>query len=255
MFGGICGQIMEEREGWKVFSLFFRGAILYVVMIVLMRGLGKREMGQFQPYELALTILLADVISAPMESVATPLLHGLLPVAAIFVVYGVITLLSVRSDKVRAFLSGKPTLVISRGVIDRKELDKLCLSLADLLEGLRGQGFLDPAEVGTAVVEANGSISAFPRGEARGPRNDELGICPGYEGLPMILIMDGRVQDHNLTQTGRDRRWLESLLAGRRLSTGDVYLASLDTRGGMLLQLKSGSVVNFPAMEPGEVMW
>ena len=224
-------------------------------MIVMLRGLGKRQMGQWQPYELALTILLADVISAPMESVATPLLHGLLPVAAIFVVYGVITLLSVRSDKVRAFVSGKPTLVISRGVIDRQELDKLCLSLSDLLEGLRGQGFMDPAEVGTAVVEANGSISAFPSSDKRQPNCGETGIDPGYEGLPMILIMDGRVQQHNLTQSGHDTKWLDGLLTGRGLCAQQVYLASLDTRGMLLLQLKSGEILTFAAMDPAKVVW
>lgn len=238
-----------------MFSLFFRGAFLYIVMIVMLRGLGKRQMGQWQPYELALTILLADVISAPMESVSTPLLHGLLPVAAIFVVYGVITLLSVRSDRVRAFVSGKPTLVISRGVIDRRELDKLCLSLADLLEGLRGQGFMDPAEVGTAVVEANGSISAFPSSEKRPPNCGETGIDPGYEGLPMILIMDGRVQQHNLTQSGHDEKWLDGLLTGRGLCVQQVYLASLDTRGGLLLQLKSGEIQSFAAIDPAKVVW
>lgn len=238
-----------------MFSLFFRGALLYIIMIVMLRCLGKREMGQWQPYELALTILLADVISAPMESVSTPLLHGLLPVAAMFVVYGAITLLSVRSDKARAFMSGKPTLVISKGVIDRNELDRLCLSLADLLEGLRGQGFMDLTEVGTAIVEANGSISAFPSGANRSPRNSEMGVNPGYEGLPMILIMDGRVQPHNLQQAGRDEKWLTALLTNRGLSTKEVYLASLDTRGGMLLQLKKGDVQNFQAISPAEVMW
>ena len=132
-----------------MFTLFFRGMILYIAMILTMRALGKRQLGQFQPYEFAMTILLADVISAPMESVSTPLLHGLLPVAAMIVVYGVITLCSMKSDRLRAFFSGKPAVVVRRGEIDRAELNRLCLSVSDLLEGLRGAGFLDPADVGT----------------------------------------------------------------------------------------------------------
>ena len=192
-------------------SLFLRGMILYIVMILTMRGLGKRQLGEFQPYEFAMTILLADVISAPMESVSTPLLHGLLPVAAMFAVHGVVTLLSMKSDKVRAFVSGKPTVVIARGQIDQRELDRLCLSLADLLEGLRGAGFIDPGEVGTAVIEANGRISAFPHAGLRTVQTAELGVRTDYEGLPMILIMDGRLQPHNLGQTGKDARWLVEL--------------------------------------------
>lgn len=236
-----------------MFSLFLRAMLLYMVMILMMRMLGKRQMGQFQPYEFAMTILLADVISAPMESVSTPLLHGLLPVAAMFVVHAVITLWSMRSDKVRAFISGKPTLVISRGVIDQRELDRLCLSLADLLEGLRGAGFLDPAEVGTAVIEANGSISAFASADRRAPTTAEMGVQTGYEGLPLILIMDGRAQANNLRLCRKDEAWLRKLIAGRGAEIESIFLASLDTKGQMLLQKKDGGVETFQTVE--EVVW
>jgi len=233
-----------------VLSLFFRGMILYIVMILVMRALGKRQLGEFQPYEFAMTILLADVISAPMESVSTPLLHGLLPVGAMFIVHSAVTLLSLRSDRVRAVISGKPSVVISRGVIDEKQLDRLCLSLSDLLEGLRGAGFLDPKDVDTAIVETNGKISAFANPEKRPPAARELGVRTVYEGLPMILVMDGRVQSHNLQQTGRDEKWLEDLL-----DIGDAYLASLDTQGRMLVQTKGGEIRTFGAMKPEEVIW
>ena len=233
-----------------MFSLFFRGMIVYIIMIFTMRALGKRQLGQFQPYEFAMAILLADVISAPMESVSTPLLHGLLPVAAMYTVHGAITILSMRSDKLRAFFSGKPAVVIARGVIDWQELDRLCLSLSDLLEGLRGAGFLDPAEVGTAVVEANGVISAFPKSDQRAPKNDEMGVMTQYEGLPMILVMDGRVQPHNLQQTGKDEGWLNGMI-----DVENTYLASVDTQGRMLVQTKRGDVRTVQAMKPGEVGW
>lgn len=238
-----------------MFSLFFRGMVLYLAMILTMRALGKRQLGQFQPYELAMTILLADVISGPMESVSTPLLHGLLPVAAMFVVHGVITLLSLKSDRVRAFISGKPAVVISKGVIDQEELNRLCLSLSDLLEGLRGAGFLDPAEVGTAVIEANGTLSAFAGGENRPPKASEMNLDPGYEGLPMILIMDGRIQPNNLSQSGHDEKWLEGVLAGRNLEVGQVYLASMDTQGRMMIQRRNGGVETFQAMDSAKVVW
>ena len=238
-----------------MFTLFFRGALLYAVMIVTMRALGKRQLGEFEPYELAMTILLADLISSPMESVSIPLLHGLLPVAAMFVVHGCITLASLKWDRFRALVSGKPALVINRGVIDRRELDRLCLSLSDLLEGLRGAGFLDPAEVGTAIVEANGAITAFPTGGDRPPKASELAVDTGYEGLPLALITGGRVQPHNLSMTGRSRQWLEGLLTGRGFSAGQVFLASLDTRGRMTLQLNGGELMRFQALEPGKVAW
>lgn len=238
-----------------MFTLFFRGMILYIAMIFTMRALGKRQLGQFQPYEFAMTILLADVISAPMESVSTPLLHGLLPVAAMIVVYGVITLCSMKSDRLRAFFSGKPAVVVRRGEIDRAELNRLCLSVSDLLEGLRGAGFLDPADVGTAIVEANGSISAFAKSEERPPTAREMGVPTPYEGMPLVLIMDGRIQPDNLRATGKDEAWLNRLLKARSLSVETVFFSSLNTEGEMLIQPMTGEIETLRAMNEGEVGW
>ncbi len=238
-----------------MFTLFLRAMLLYGVMILVVRLLGKRQLGELQPYELALTILLADIISGPIGSVSTPLLYGLLPVAAVMVVHGVLSIACLKSDRLRAVISGKPTVVISRGVIDHRELNRLCLSLSDLLEGLRSAGFLDPKEVGTAVVEANGSISAFADGQSRAPKAAEMGVQSGYEGLPMPLIMDGVIQPHNLRQTGRDEKWLRSLLGQHGLEPAAVYLASLDTAGGMQLQCQDGRILFIQAMEEREVAW
>lgn len=236
-------------------TLFLRSVLLYGVLIVTMRMLGKRQLGELQPYELALTILLAEIVAGPIDDVAIPLLYGLLPVAAVVSVHGTLSLLSMRSDKLRAIISGKPALIISDGRINRKELDRLCLNLSDLLEGLRCAGFLDPTEVGTAVIEANGNISAFAKSRFRPVNPDDLGLQTDYEGSPMILIMDGRVQKNNLRQAGRDVRWLEALLMSRSLGVKRVYLASLDTLGRMTLQLMDGTLLRFQAMAPTEVNW
>ena len=238
-----------------MFTLFFRALILYVVMIVTMRGLGKRQMGQYQPYEFAMAILLADLISTPMESISTPLLYGILPVAALFLMHSLITLLSIRFDKFRAIVSGKPSVVVSKGVINEKELRRLCLNLSDLMEGLRNVGILDPSEVGTAVVEANGKLTAFPPSTQRPPTSAELGVDPGYEGLPLILIMDGRVQNNNLRQSGKDAAWLDEVLGKENLRTEQVYLASLDTHGTLTLQRKQGGIHKIQALDPEEVGW
>ena len=172
-----------------------------------------------------------------------------------FVVHGVITLASLRWDRFRALVSGKPALVINRGVIDQRELDRLCLSLADLLEGLRGAGYLDPAEVGTAIVEANGTITAFPMAAERPPKAGELDLDPGYEGLPLALITDGRIQPNNLKKTGQSAEWLVRLLADRGLRAQKVFLASLDTQGRLTVQLAGGGLMRFQAMAPEEVAW
>lgn len=238
-----------------MFTLFFRAMLLYLLLILALRVLGKRQMSELQPYEYALTILLAEIIADPISSVSTPLLYGLLPVAAVIVVQGGLSIACMKSDQLRALISGKPTVVIRRGVIDRRALNKLCISLSDLLEGLRSAGYLDPAEIGTAIVEANGAISAFESEADRPPKARELQLSPPYEGLPLLLIMDGRVQKANLKETGRDEAWLRGLLNGCGLAEKAVYLASLNTQGELLLQLMDGRVQRMQALQENEVIW
>lgn len=236
-------------------TIFIRAILLYVVLMLTMRAMGKRQLGQFQPYEFVMVMLIANLISTPMSDVATPLLNGLLPVAALFLVHTLITILCMRSDRIRAVLSGKPSLLVCKGVIQQEELKKLNLTLADLLEGIRACGILDPGEVCTAIMESNGSISAFPFSDKRTVQAGEMGIDPGYEGLPMILIMDGRIQENNLNSAQLDQKWLSAQLAGRALAPEGVFLCVLDTQGRLSVQEKSGNLHQFQAIAPSEVKW
>lgn len=238
-----------------MFTLFFRAVFLYGLMILTMRLLGKRQLGEFEPYELALTILLADIISSPIESVSTPLLYGILPIAAVIMVHGMISIACIKSDKIRSIISGRPTMVIRRGIIDLKELDRLCLSLADLLEGLRCAGFMDPNEVGTAIVEANGTISAFAASGKRPPNKEEMNLPTQYEGIPMVLIINGRIQKDNLKTIGQNENWLEKLLSARKIRPQEAALCLIDTSGTMTVQTKNAKPIFFRALEESGVNW
>ena len=160
-------------------TVFLRAAILYALMVLVLRAMGKRQMAGLQPFELATTIVIADLISTPMGEVSTPLLHGVLPVAALFVMQGIMSVLCVKFDKVRSILSGRPCVLVSNGVINERELAKLCIGVTDLIEGIRAAGILNPAECGTAVMESNGAITAFPRSSCRPPTNAETGVDAG----------------------------------------------------------------------------
>ena len=124
-----------------------------------------------------------------------------------------------------------------------------------MLEGLRTSGILDPAEVETAIVEANGAINAFPYAVKRPPTAAEMNIDPGYEGLPMTLIMDGRIQAGNLGAAQLEQARLEQMLSARRLAAEDVFLCSIDTQGRMMIQDRAGNVTQFHAINPDEVKW
>jgi uncharacterized membrane protein YcaP (DUF421 family) len=236
-------------------TILIRAIVLYSIVILTLRGMGKRQLGQLQPYELVITILIADLTASPIADVSEPLLYGLLPIAALYVVYSLLSLLSMRSDRFRALISGKPSVIISRGVIQEKELKRLCLTLADVLEGLRCAGILDPAEAGTAVMEANGTITAFPSEKKRPPNTQEMNVAAAYEGLPMVLIMDGRIQKSNLHSACLDEAWLCRMLSERGFDRRQVFLCSLDTSGRMSLQKRSGELVQFQAIEAKQVKW
>jgi len=202
-----------------------------------------------------MVMLIANLIATPMSDVSTPLLHGVLPVAALYIVHSLITLMCMRSDQVRAVLSGKPSLIISKGIIQQDELKRLCLTLSDLMEGLRMAGFLDPEEVGTAVMEANGSITAFPRSSRRPVSTEEMKIDAGYEGLPMALIMDGRLQMNNLRSAQLEEKWLREVLKKKGLEPEAVFLLMIDTQGRMTIQDREGNLYRFQAMDAGGVKW
>lgn len=236
-------------------TIFFRAVILYTVTLITLRAMGKHQLGQFQPYEFALAIMIADLMATPMADISTPLLHGVLPVAALFVVHCLLTFLCLRSDRLRAIISGKPSVVVSKGVIDREELTRLCLSLSDLLEGMRESGILDPARMGTAVVEADGRVSAFPPSGERPLAPGDISIQTPYEGMPLMLVMDGRVQHNNLKKSGKDESWLGELLSLYNLDAKRVLLMSLDTEGHAHLQDMRGATLSFEAMKPQEVSW
>lgn len=236
-------------------TILIRAVLLYLLLVLTMRAMGKRQLGQFQPYEFVMAMLIANLVATPMSDVSTPLLHGVLPVAALYVVHSAITLACMRSDRLRAMISGKPSVIIARGIVQEKELKRLCLTLSDLLEGLRGAGFLDPAEVGTAVMEANGTITAFPHAAARPVNTQEMNVETGYEGLPMVLVMDGRVQLHNLAAANLNEQTLERMLAGQGLRLENVFLASLDTQGRLSVQNRQGALCQFQAIGAEEVVW
>lgn len=217
-------------------TIFLRAVILYLIMVLSMRALGKRQLGQFQPYEFAVTIIIADLIATPIGDVSTPLLQGALPVAALFILHTLISFITFKSDKARSIISGRPAVIVRDGVIDRAEMKRLCLTLSDLMEGLRQQGILDPTSVSTAVFEANGTISAFPDGSERPPTAQEMNVATQPDHLPIVLVMDGRVQAGNLQENELTADWLEAQLQQHGLTPKAVYLATLDDEGQLKVQ-------------------
>ena len=238
-------------------AILVRTLLLVCFAVLAMRLMGKRQVGQLQPFELVIAIMIADLASSPMESLDTPLWRGIVPLLATVALHQLFTLLSLQSQKLRAVFSGRPTVVIRRGRIDYRALEKLCFNLNDLLEELRTGGILTPTEVGTAIMETSGKLSVFPLAQKRPPSTQEMGVETGYEGIPLTLVMDGKTERHNLTLCGRDEQWLQKHL--RRLgfdTLRKVLLCYVDTDGQMTAHgYEGGAPARAAVMTPDEVMW
>ncbi len=238
-------------------ALLIRTAVLVCFAVFSMRLMGKRQIGQLQPFELVIAIMIADLATTPMESLDMPLWRGMLPLMVTVVLQQVFSLLSLKSQRMRAILSGRPTVVIRRGRIDPKALSELCFNLNDLLEELRSEGYLSPSEVGTAIMETSGKLSVFPHGRSRPATPQDLGIETGYEGVPLTLVLDGQLQKSNLPLLEKDEAWLmEQLQLLGYQQTEHVLLCYVDTDGMMTVHpYADHAPKKRQALSQGEVKW
>ena len=223
-------------------TIFIRAILLYIMMIFAIRLMGKKQLGQFEPYELAMALLIADILATPMSDVSTPLFHGVLPVMAMIGIHALVTILSLKSDKARALISGKPSLIISNGIIDFNELSRLSLSISDLLEGIREFGIPNPWDVECAIMEANGTITAFEKSKKRAPTAEELEMYVENEVFPAALIMDGKIQKSSVILCALSEKRLTEALEEINLSAKEILLATIDRENRINLQTKSGLI-------------
>jgi len=238
-------------------AILLRTVFLVCFAVFAMRLMGKRQIGQLQPFELVIAIMIADLASTPMASLDIPLWHGIVPLFITVALHQLFTLLSLKSQRLRAFFSGRPTVVIRDGQIDHKALEKLCFNLNDLLEEMRTGGILTPTEVGTAIMETSGKLSVFPKSQNRPVTPQDLNLSTGYEGIPLTLVMDGKLCKSNLPLCGRDGTWVIKHL--KRLGferLEDVLLCYLDTDGRITAHpYSTGQPASAQAMAADEVMW
>lgn len=234
-----------------------RSVVLVCMAVFSMRLMGKRQIGQLQPFELVVAIMIADLATTPMSSLDVPIVHGIFPMLMLVVLHQLFTLLSLKSQRMRAFLSSTPTVVIHKGKIDAKALEKLCFNLNDLLEELRSSGVLTPTDVGTAIMETSGKLSVFPISQQRAVSPRDLDLQTGYEGIPLTLIMDGKVEPKNLLLGGLTLDWLQKQISAMGFAqVTEVLLCYLDTDGLMTIHgYGSAPPVREQALEPDAVKW
>jgi uncharacterized membrane protein YcaP (DUF421 family) len=242
---GVFGNNNHERKtvvraGGTVLAIcFFRTVILYLLLIVAVRLMGKKQVGELEPTELVLAMLLSDLASVPMQDFGLPLLFGVLPIVILVCLTMILSVLTLKSIRLRELLYGRPSLILDHGRLLQGELERNRLTVDELMEELRKQGIVDFSAVKYAILENSGEISVIPyEGEAPATPK-QLSLCVAEAGLPVVVVNDGRILDHNLRHMGRDRSWLYQKLREQGLgSVKEVFLMTLNESGGIYLAPK-----------------
>ena len=215
--GELNMHIPSEQGGVFMFTGLVRTIILYLLIIVGVRLMGKRQVGELEPSELVMSLIIADLAAVPMQDYGIPLLTGIIPILALLSLTMMLSVLTMRSITFRLLLCGRPSIIIRKGELDIAEMRRNRLTVDELLEDLRGKGYTDPSQVYYAVLETNGQLSILPKAVNKPPVNSQLGHVPPDEELPVVVVSDGKVLEGNLHQLGHDRRWLEKNLKGREI--------------------------------------
>ena len=215
-----------------------RTIVLYILVLVVMRLMGKREIGQLQPFELAISIMIADLASIPMTDVGIPITNGIIPILGLLLMHLVISIINIKSIRGREILCGRPTILIYRGKIDEKALKKERFTINELEERLRGNNVVNLGDVEYAILETSGQISIIQKPNKRNAIPEDFGIMPEYEGIAYDLVIDGKVMQENLKKLDKDYNWLLKQLEAYKVKPEEVLIATIDGKGNFFCQEK-----------------
>lgn len=211
---------------------FVRTIILYLLIIAGIRLMGKRQVGELEPSELVLALIIADLAAVPMQDFGIPLLSGIIPILTLLSITMIISVLSMKSVKFRALLCGRPSIIVENGKLKQVEMKKNRFTVDELMEELRMKGVTDISTVKYAILETNGQISVLPFADQKPPAAKDMNVTSEEAGLPLVIINDGRVLEHNLKLRGYEDNWLEKQLKAHGVKRPDqVYLLTADELG------------------------
>lgn len=217
---------------------FLRAVILYLALILVVRLMGKRQLGQMAPTEFVVTLLIADLASVPMQDEGIPLLSGLIPILVVLAVELLLSLLVYHSIPFRRFFCGKPVILMQDGQLRQDALRRTRVNPDELTELLRLRGITDLTSVQYAILETNGSLSTFLYPKFEPASAKDAGIKTDPLALPVTLISGGRLLRENLALSGRTEGWVTEQLGHYNCAVGDVYLLTAEPSGKLYLSIR-----------------
>lgn len=210
-----------------MFILIARTIILYIYLIIIMRVMGKRQIGQLEPTDFVVALMISELATLPMADNRIPLIYAIVPITTLVFLQVFISFLELKSEIFRSVLNGQPSILIKDGLVNTKELRQLRYNLDDLLAELRQQGFFNLMEIHYAILETDGSLSVLPYTPYEPPTRQDLKVKTEDEPLPMPVILDGIINFENLKTIGKDKYWLEKKLAHNNINTYKEVLVAI----------------------------
>lgn len=211
---------------------FVRTIILYIFIIIALRLMGKRQVGELSPSEFVVTLLVSELATIPMQSTTIPLTHGIIPIFTLLALELLISTIFIRNAKIRKFAVGKINILIEDGKIKQDEMRKLRITLDELLEEIRLKGYLDISEIKYAILEANGELSVFPFSQYEPVTREDMKINENKTLLPHTVISDGVYIKSEVESLGKTEKWVIKQLSRADISSfEDVFLMQIDRSG------------------------
>ena len=215
---------------------FVRSIILYILVLLVMRLMGKREIGQLQPFELAISIMIADLASIPMTDIGIPIFNGIIPILGLLTMHLIISVINLKSMRAREIICGKPSILIYRGKINEKILKKERFTINELEERLRTNNVFNFGDVEYAILETSGQVTVIQKPEKRNTIPEDFNITPEYEGIPYDLVIDGKVMEKNLQQIGKDYNWLKKQAEKFKIKPEEALIITIDGKNQIFCQ-------------------
>ncbi len=232
-------------NNYYMFTLIVRSIIIYVILFLVIRIMGKRQIAEMQPFELVITLIIADLACVPMGSTTTPIADGIVPLLTLVVLHYLMSLLSRKSIKIRKFINGKPIILINEKGINYDSLKRLNMTLNDLNEILRNEGHFNFGEVAFAVMETNGTISILPKSTNSPATCEQLKIETYPASLNVMLINDGKIIKENLDYLKINQDFIFDILKKQSASLKDTIILSIDDFGKVYFQAKGKNAKTF----------
>ncbi len=207
-----------------------------------MRVMGKRQIGELQPSELVVAIMISDLATVPVSDISIPFSAGVIPILTLIIFEVAVSFLTLKSEKARSIITGKPNYIVKNGVLQEKQMRDLRYNIEDLLEELRLKDCPNIADVYTAILETNGELSIVLKKDAKNPTAKDLKLNLSQEDVPYVMISDGKVRYQHLSEYGKNEKWLLDKLKERNIKNPkDVFIFSVDSNDVITFQIKEGA--------------